>query len=121
MSIPRGRGSALTLRPGTTRPIVSPATGPARASRTCRPSTSQIAAALVAVPAETQDVEAVTMGLESFCLGEPVDSGCHATFEGRGGGDVDHFAAVYTQEVVVVLGELLCQLLSNIRLWSSRT
>jgi hypothetical protein len=67
----------------------------------------------VTVPAQPQDVEAVTVWLESLCIGESFDSGCHVAFKGRGGGDIDDFATVGAQEVVVVFGELLGQLVAS--------
>src|ERR1700693_4148865 len=71
------------------------------------------ASLLVAVPTEPQDVEAVTVRLESFCIGESFDGGCHIAFEGRGGGDIDDFAAVRAQEVGVGGGALLRPLLTS--------
>lgn len=70
-------------------------------------------APLLTVLAESEDVEAVTVRLETLCIGESFDGGCHIAFEGRGGGHIDDSAAVGAQEVVVVLGELLGQLVAS--------
>ncbi len=65
------------------------------------------------VLAEPEDVEPVTVGLEALVIGESLDGRCHIALEGRGGGDVNYLAAVGAQEVVVVLGELLGQLVAG--------
>jgi hypothetical protein len=67
----------------------------------------------VAVPAEAEDVEAVTVGFEPFRLGKLLHGDRHASFEGRRWGDIDDLAAMRAQQVVVVLGELLRQLVAG--------
>jgi hypothetical protein len=69
-----------------------------------------LAGLLSAVGAEAEHVESVAVRLEPFGFGELVDGFGYGSFEGGGGGDVDDFAAVGAEEVVVVFGEVLGQL-----------
>jgi hypothetical protein len=68
---------------------------------------------LVTVPAEPEDVEAVTLWFKSLCLGESFDCCGHIALESGRGGDIDDFATVCAQEVVVVFCELLGQLVAG--------
>ena len=53
------------------------------------------------------------MGLEPFFTSELVDSLVEVTFEAGSGSDVDDFAAMNAQEVVVMLGEVLGELVTG--------
>ena len=77
------------------------------------PVTRSQIALLVTVPAEAEDVEAVTVGFEPFRLGKLLHGDHHASFEGRRWGDIGDLAAMRAQQVVVVLGELLRQLVAG--------
>jgi hypothetical protein len=65
---------------------------------------------LLAGGAEPQDVDPVTVGSETFGVGEGIELIGDGSLERRRGGDVDDLAAPGTEEMVVVLRQVLDQL-----------
>src|ERR1700730_971072 len=65
---------------------------------------------LAAGRAETQDVEAMAMGLEALGAGEVADGAGDAVLDAGGQGDVGDFPAADADQVVVVPGQVLGEL-----------